>query len=39
MMPCIEEIQVFVEKNYYKPYQMLSHNNQNEASRMIYKLW
>ena len=38
MMPCIKEIQVFVERNYYKPDQILCYYNLNEDSRMIYKL-
>ena len=31
----IEEIQVFVERNYYKPDQILRHNNINEALQFI----
>ena len=31
MMPCIEKIQVFVEMNYYKPYQTLRHHNLNHS--------
>ena len=38
MKLCIEEIQVFVERNYYKLYQILHHHNLDEASGMIYKL-
>ena len=29
---CIEEIQIRVERNYYKLYQILHHHNLNEAS-------
>ena len=31
MMPFIEEIKVFVERNCYKPYQILHHHNLDEA--------
>ena len=31
MIPCIEEIQVFVKRNYYQPYQILRRHNLNEA--------
>ena len=37
MISCIEEIQVFVEKNYYKHYQILRNHNPNETLRVIYK--
>ena len=37
-MPCIEEIEVFVERNYYKFYELLRHHDLDKASRMIYKL-
>ena len=35
MVPCIEMIQVFGERNCYKPYQVLRHHNLNEASRIF----
>ena len=38
MKSCIEGIQVFVERNYYKPNKGLHHYNLDETSRMIYKL-
>ena len=38
MMPCIEEIEVFDERNYYKFYQLLRHHDLNESSGMIYAL-
>ena len=31
------KIQVFVERYYWKPYQILRHRNQNEAPQLIYE--
>ena len=32
MLPCIEENQIFVERNYYKSDQTLRHYNLNDIS-------